>query len=107
MNDPPDQQPASVGQQQTGCEDVRYVIDPHSDFADDEMKITLLETLRDQLPRLPMLRLFKIQKIDHDADDSSKSLRKKLNAHFDLLKSVREGNDEHRRKHEEEGLEKA
>jgi len=29
MNDLPDQQPASAGQQQTGCEDVCYVIDPH------------------------------------------------------------------------------
>ena len=53
------------------------------------MKITLLETLQDELPWLPMLRLFKIQKINHDADDSLKSLQKKMNAHIDFLKSIR------------------
>jgi hypothetical protein len=93
MNNLPDQQPIPASQQPTGCEDVRHVINPHSDIADDEMKIALLETLCDQLPRLPMLRLFKIQKIDHDADDSLKSLQKKLNVHIDFLKNIRPNED--------------
>ena len=55
MNDPLNQQSAPADEEQTGCKDIHQVIDPHSDIADDEMKITLLETLQDELPRLPML----------------------------------------------------
>ena len=69
-----------------GCEDVSTVIDPHSNIPDDEMKVVLLETLKDELPRLPMLHLFKIQNITHHAEDSLKTLQKRLTSHIDSLK---------------------
>lgn len=69
-----------------GCEDVCTVIDPQSNISDEEMKITLLETLNNELPRLPMLHLFKIQNIEHCVKDSLKTLRKRLQKYIDSLK---------------------
>lgn len=70
-----------------GCEDVQRTIDPASVLPDQEMKIALLEALKNELPRLPMLRLFKIEKIDHNPQDSLKTLHRKLQEHIDSLKS--------------------
>ena len=61
-------------------------------MADEEMKVALLETLC-QLPQLPMLCLFRIQNIDHNPDDSLKSLRKKLDMHIESLKKSYENED--------------
>jgi hypothetical protein len=87
-----------------GCEDVCTVIDPQSNIPDDEMRVALLETLKDELPRLPMLRLFKIQNITHHAEDFLKTLQKRLKIHIDGLKDQSESSmaTEHTRNAEED-----
>jgi len=72
---------------QVGCEDVQRTIDPVSVLPDQEMKIALLEALKNELPHLPMLCLFKIEKIDHNPQNSLKTLCRKLQEHIDSLKS--------------------
>ena len=82
-----DHLPTTVNNESVGCEHVHQVINPEFNIPDDEMKLALLETLKDELPRLPMLRLFKIQNIDYDYEDSLKILRKKLQKHVNNLRS--------------------
>jgi len=56
------------------CEDVHHAIDPSSNIPDNQMKVAILETMKDELPCLPMLHLFRIQGIDHNAEDSLNTL---------------------------------
>ena len=93
LHDLSDEPRAFASEDQIGCVDVHRVVDPDSTMADEEMKVALLETLRQQLPRLPMLHLFRIQNIDHNPDDSLKSLRKKLGMHIESLKKSYENED--------------
>ena len=88
INDQQSGPPTNASQRHTGCEDVHQAIDPDSDIPDQEMKVAILEALKDELPCLPMLHLFRIQKIDHNPEDSLTSLRTKLQSYINNLKST-------------------
>jgi hypothetical protein len=71
-----------------GCKDVHSTVDRDCSVSDLERKIKILEYLKDNLVRVPMLQLMKIQDIAHDPLDSLKTLREKLDIHIETLRVI-------------------